>query len=87
MELVKQRRTGGRKAIKTGEPSQLQPAAKISRVTRRSAARLTVSVKTSDVEQTRAMQEEAVRLFCRALIRLYLQDQGCPDNGKRLGIL
>jgi hypothetical protein len=48
---------------------------------------IAVSVKTLTSEQTVSAKQKALRLFCRAMIRLYLQDNGKPENGKRLGIL
>ena len=48
---------------------------------------IVVSVKTLDAEQTTESKRKAVRLFCRAMIRLYLRDHGKPDIGNSLGIL
>jgi len=45
------------------------------------------SVKTADAEQTTEMRRKAARLFCRAMIRLYLRDNGNPDLGNSLGVL
>jgi hypothetical protein len=60
---------------------------KNSKVLRSLAPRLTVSIKTLDAEQTTSSKQKAIRLFCRAMIRLHLQDHGNPENGKRLGVL
>lgn len=48
---------------------------------------MAVSVRTLEAEQAAETRRRAVRLFCRALIRLYLEDHGKPENGKSLGIL
>jgi hypothetical protein len=48
---------------------------------------LTVSVKTLEAEQTADSKRKAIRLFCRAMIRLYLRDNKEPDIGNSLGIL
>jgi len=60
---------------------------KISKVIAFSTPKIAVSVKTLDTEQTACDKQKALRLFCRAMIRLYLQDTGNPEHGKRLGIL
>jgi hypothetical protein len=60
--------------------------AKISKVSGASPA-MAVSVKTLTAEQTASAKQKALRLFCRAMIRLYLQDNRNPENGKCLGIL
>ena len=52
-----------------------------------SSLAIAVSVKTLEAEQTAGDKQKALRLFCRAMIRLYLQDHGNPDNGKSLGVL
>ena len=48
---------------------------------------LTVSVKTLDVEPAAVSKDAALRLLCRAMIRLYLHDYGDPVNGERVGVL
>jgi len=48
---------------------------------------LRVSVKTLEAEQAAGDRQKALRLVCRAMIRLYLQSKGNPTNGKRLGVL
>jgi hypothetical protein len=61
---------------------------KKSKLSKVSDRRISVSVKTLEAEQTPAAKAEALRLFCRALIRLYLKDHASnPENGKGLGIL
>lgn len=57
------------------------------KVSRSSPARIVAHVKTLDVEQTASSRQKALRLFCRAMIRLYFQDNEDPKNGKSLGIL
>jgi hypothetical protein len=51
------------------------------------STKIAVSVKTLDTAQRAGEKQRALRLFCRAMIRLYLQDHGNPENGKRLGVL
>ena len=68
------------------KPEHLIKRAKISRVSR-SNLTVAVSISTLDAEQTASAKQKALRLFCRAMIRLYIQDNGDPENGKRLGIL
>jgi hypothetical protein len=59
-----------------------------SKVLASSGPTITVSVKTVDTEQTGSDKHKALRLFCGAMIRLYLQDQANkPANGKSVGIL
>lgn len=48
---------------------------------------IAVSVKTLDAEQTADSKRKAVRLFCRAMLRLYLRDNEDSDIGNSLGIL
>jgi hypothetical protein len=48
---------------------------------------LTVSVGIRDVEPVAGSNEAALRLVCRAMVRLYLQDCEDPMHGKRLGVL
>jgi hypothetical protein len=45
------------------------------------------SVKLMEMEQTADMNQTAIRLICRAMIRLYLRDHGNPDCGNSLGVL
>jgi len=59
----------------------------MSKVSRSARPSIAVSVKTLDVEQAARDRQRALRLFCRAMIRLYLQDKGNPKNGKCLGVL
>ena len=66
---------------------RLNQEAKISKVFTSSNFPIEVSIRTLDVEQTEANKQKALRLYCRAMIRLYLQDHGHPENGKSLGIL
>ena len=68
------------------KPERLIEPTKMSRVSR-SHPSVVVSVKVLDAEQTAGSKQNALRLFCRAMIRLYIQDNGNPENGKRLGIL
>jgi hypothetical protein len=58
---------------------------KIRRVS--SSPTITSCVRVAATEQTLEMRHNAVRLFCRAMIRLYLRDNGNPDSGNSLGIL
>jgi hypothetical protein len=60
---------------------------KISKVSESLRPAIAVSVKTLDTDQTASHKHKALRLFCRAMIRLYLQDNAKPENGKSLGIL
>ena len=60
---------------------------KIGKVSGSSSPKIAVSVKTLDAEQAASNKQKALRLFCRAMIRLYLQDHGNPENGKGLGVL
>jgi hypothetical protein len=46
-----------------------------------------VSIKLADAEQTLDMRRRAARLFCRAMIRIYLRDNGSPNSGKSMGVL
>jgi hypothetical protein len=46
-----------------------------------------VSIKVANAEQTPDMRRRAARLFCRAMIRIYLRDNGSPDDGKSMGVL
>ncbi len=48
---------------------------------------LAVSVKTLDVEAAAGSKDAALRLICRAMIRLYLRDCGDRTDGERLGVL
>jgi hypothetical protein len=48
---------------------------------------ISTSVKVVDAEQTGSARGKALRLFCRAMIRLYLIDQAISDDRKSLGIL
>ena len=49
---------------------------------------LAVSVKTTEAEQAASLKKKALRLFCCAMIRLYLQDNTANlENGNRLGVL
>ena len=66
---------------------QLIGRAKRSKVSKSSSLAIAVSIKTLDAEQTASARDKALRLFCRAMIRLYLQDKENPEHGKRLGIL
>ena len=63
------------------EPSE------ISKVSGSSSPKIAVIIKTLNAEQTVSNQQTALRLFCRAMIRLYHQDRGNPENGKSLGVL
>ena len=69
---------GAQSARATGHAPRLQAGQKMGKVSRRSTPRLRVSINITDFEQTPATQEEAIRLFARALIHLYLQDHGQP---------
>ena len=59
----------------------------MSKVSRLARPTITVSVKTIEAEQAARDRQKALRLFCRAMIRLYLQDNGECKNGKSLGVL
>jgi hypothetical protein len=52
-----------------------------------SSAAIMTTVKIAELEQTAEMRRKALRLFCRAMIRLYLRDNGAPDLGNGLGVL
>jgi hypothetical protein len=60
---------------------------KRSRVSGAERPAVKVAVKTLDREQTVAERQKALRLFCRAMIRLYLQDNSEQQNGNGLGVL
>lgn len=64
---------------------QLIDAPKLARVSR--SLRRPVSVRILETEQTEAQRQKALRLYCRAMIRLYIQKHGSPNDGKRLGVL
>lgn len=61
--------------------------AKRSTVSKAKCPSMTVVVKTLDRDQTTAERQRALRLFCRAMIRLYLQDNSEAQNGKGVGVL
>jgi len=67
-------------------PEHLIGQSKMSKVSR-SHPNVVVSIEVLDAEQAADAKQKALRLFCRAMIRLYIQDNGNPENGKRLGIL
>ena len=48
---------------------------------------LVVSVNTADVEIDRHSHESALRLYCRAMLRLYFKECGDSNNGERVGVL
>ena len=73
--------------LPTMRPQKLIDCPKKSKVSRSFSTRIAVTFKTLETEQTAGDKQKALRLFCRAMIRLYLQDHGSPENGKRLGIL
>jgi hypothetical protein len=60
---------------------------KISKFSKLLTSTFTVTAQTFDAEQTASCKQKAVRLFCRAMIRLYLKDHGNREHGKRLGVL
>jgi hypothetical protein len=60
---------------------------KKGKVSASSSPAIAVSVRTLEAEQTASDRQKALRLFCRAMIRLYIQDQGNPDHGTSLGVL
>lgn len=60
---------------------------KKGKVSLRGNTKIAVSIKILDTEQRAGDKQKALRLFCRAMIRLYLQEHGNPENGKRLGVL
>jgi hypothetical protein len=66
---------------------RLQNPIKISTVSRPASVAISVSAKTINTAQSANSKQTALRLLCRAMIRLYLQDHGKPDDGERLGIL
>jgi hypothetical protein len=67
-------------------PQLIEPP-ELSKVSPSSGRAIAVSIKTVDAEQTASAKQKALRLFCRAIIRLYIRDHGSPELGKRLGIL
>jgi hypothetical protein len=73
--------------VENVRPSELTERTKISKVSKSSLVTIAVSVKAVDTEQTAGDKRKALRLFCRAMIRLYLQDNAKDRNGKSLGIL
>lgn len=46
-----------------------------------SGKRIGVTVKTSEIEQTSEMRHKAARLLCRAMIRVYLRENGKTADG------
>lgn len=67
--------------------AQLIASKKKSKVLRSSRTAVTASVRTCDFEETASKKHVALRLLCRAMIRLYLNDSTTSTNGKGLGIL
>ena len=59
----------------------------MSKVSESRRPAIAISVKTLEAEQTLVAKQRALRLFCRAMIRLYLQHNSKSRNGKRLGVL
>jgi hypothetical protein len=72
---------------KAGMRKALIRTAKKSTVLQSSSSTIAVSVRTLEAEQAPGDKEKALRLFCRAMIQLYIRDQGNPDNGTSLGVL
>jgi hypothetical protein len=67
---------------------KLIASGKKSRLSRPSARPISVSIKTLEAEPTASSQAKALRLFCRAMIRLYLKNHANhSENGKSLGVL
>ena len=58
-----------------------------SKVSKSKPPVIRVSIKQAETEQAASDKAKALRLFCRSMIRLYLQDQEDPALGKRLGVL
>jgi hypothetical protein len=75
------------KSQQTEASEVLNPHSKKYRVSLRAKPPISSSMKHLDREQSIGAKEKALRLFCRALIRLYLKDQGSDTDGNRLGIL
>jgi hypothetical protein len=75
MKRIDQKKSVGPKLISGAKSSKFTA----------SRAALAVSFKTLDREQCSGDKQKALRLFCRAMIRVYLLDK--QQNGKRLGIL
>lgn len=73
--------------VENVRPSELTERTKIIKVSESSRVTIAVSVKAVDTEQTAGDKRKALRLFCRAMIRLYLQDNAKDRNGKSMGIL
>jgi hypothetical protein len=66
---------------------KLTRRSKTSKVSR-APSFIAVSIKTVDAEQTASDKHRALRLFCRAMIQLYLKDNTeKSEYGKRLGVL
>lgn len=72
----------------SNESTNLTEECKRSKVSASSVPTIAFAVRSVGTEQTASQKEKALRLFCRAMIRLYLQDNTeKPQNGKRLGVL
>jgi hypothetical protein len=70
------------------EPNRtLMDPQKKHRVSIKSALAIRVSARIAEIEQTPDMQRRAARIFCRALIRLYIQENGDAAIGNGLGVL
>ena len=70
-----------------GGPDRLNSRPQKSKVSRSKPLVVNVAVKQTHTEQAASDKAKALRLFCRSMIRLYLQDQEDPALGKRLGVL
>lgn len=67
--------------------SKLNEPPRNSRVSKRATAAVSITQKQLDTEQSMGDKQRALRLFCRALIRLYLQDSEGSSHDKGLGVL
>ena len=69
------------------ESQRLTDITKLRRVSTSKKPSVTVSLRTLDVEQRAESKEKAIRLVCRAMIRLYLEENRNLEHGKSVGIL
>jgi hypothetical protein len=58
------------------QSTDLHKRKQMSTVSKSSSLAIAVSVKTLETEQSASQKESALRLVCRALLRLYLRDHG-----------
>jgi hypothetical protein len=69
------------------QSQRLTDLPKLHRVSTFKKPSVTVSLRTLDIEQRAESKEKAIRLLCRAMVRLYLEENRNHENGKGLGVL